>query len=108
MIEYPVDIVQKSAEEYQAAWVDFPAIAPAFGVSAHAAIQALIEASFSAISDLVARAQNPQPSPAAGRPTVTFGAPSLLSPHIGNLLSLTPGGTMMATYSWTNDAAYIE
>jgi hypothetical protein len=109
MLRYPVDVKQVSSERFRAVWVDFPDLSRGEGLSARAAFEALIDRSYSAIADLVATGRYPPPSPAEGRPVVSFSLPGqILAPHLARVLAVTRRGTEMATYSWTNDIAYVE
>lgn len=108
MVDYPIDVVRQSDVEFVATWVDFPALPAAMSDTPQGAFQALLDATFGAVADLVARGLGPNPSPANGRATVSIGDATLLSPHIGNLVNLTKKGTWMLTYAWSNDSAYIE
>jgi hypothetical protein len=109
MLNYPVDIKQVSSDRYRALWVDYPDIGRGEGGSAQAAFEALIDRTYGMIADAVAAGQQIPPSPADGRPVVGFSpAGEIKAPHLGRLLSVTRAGTHMATYSWTNDFAYVE
>ena len=109
MLEYPIDIKKVSSELYRAIWVDFPDLPRGQGATAQAAFQALVDNSFSIVADAVARSIHPDPSPSEGRPTVSFSEPSyFVPPHQGRLLSVTPRGTSMKTYGWSNGLAYFE
>ena len=109
MLSYPIDIKQVSSELYRAIWVDYPDDLRGEGASAQAAFEALINRSYGIIADLVAAGRHVPPSPADGRPVVTFSPPAeIKAPHIGRILSVTRSGSAMATYSWTNDVAYVE
>jgi hypothetical protein len=109
MADYPVDISTTPDGSYRAAWSDFPQLPPAVGVDAKAAFEALMNASFEDVADLVAKGEAPAPSPAAGRPAVWFSnATELQAHHVGRLVGVTPKGTAMVTYGWTNDLTYVE
>jgi len=109
MLSYPIDIKQISSDTFRAIWVDFPDFPQGRGKGAQEAFDALIDSSFGAVADFVASGRAPQPSVADGRPCVTFEPPKFLSPpHIGRLISITPSGTAMKNYSWTNGATYVE
>jgi hypothetical protein len=109
MLEYPIDVKRVSSDLCRAVWVDFPDFPQGRGANEQQAFNALIDASFSMIADVVARGSYPQPSPAEGRPVVTFEEPrKMAQQHMRHLLSVTPAGTRMITYSWTNELAYIE
>lgn len=109
MLNYPVDIKQVSSESYRAVWVDFPDLPQGQGKDARAAFEALIDNSFSIVSDLIARNLHAVPSPDEGRPVVRFSPPGQILPtHVNRLLSVTRNGTNMVTFSWTNDFTYVE
>jgi len=108
MFRFPVHISQTTPEEWTASWVDFPDLGSASSVDAQTAFEGLIEQTFSTVSELIAKGRHPQPSPANGRPVVSFSPPGRLQPpHLSRLVSVTRYGSMMTTYSWTNDFAYI-
>lgn len=108
MLSFPIDVRQRSPEGWFAYWVDFPDYGPISGHTPEAAFNALVDQTFNTIADLVNEGRAPQPSPANGRPTVTFSPVNkIIPPHIGRLIGVTRYGTLMTTYSWTNDFAYI-
>lgn len=109
MYQYPVDIHERRSGDFQAVWVDFPLIPPAFGPNRQAAFNALMDQSFLDVADLVAHGKAPLPSDPNDRPYASISTASVLQkPHLGRLVGVTQGGTKMTTYSWTNDLAYIE
>jgi hypothetical protein len=109
MLIYPIDIKQVSSDLYRAVWVDFADLPRGQGPTAEAAFTALVDKTLSIVADAVARNVHPEPSPSEGRPTVNLTAPShFVAPHQGRLLSVTPRGTSMKTYGWSNGLAYFE
>jgi hypothetical protein len=109
MLHYPIDIKRVSSDLYRAIWVDFPDLPRGQGATAEAAFRALVDQSFSIVADVVARNLHPEPSPSEDRPTVSISAPGHFVPaHQHRLLSITPRGTSMRTYGWSNGLAYFE
>ena len=109
MLRYPVDVKRIASDKCRALWVDFPDFPRGEGLDEQQALEALIDKTFNVIAEVIAQRRHPKPSPIEGRPTVAFDEPQeILAPHLRHLLSVTPAGAKMITYSWTNDLAYIE
>ena len=109
MLHFPIDVSRISGDVFQAAWVDFPNVPAATGDDPSSALASLMNNSLADVTDLIASGQGTQPSASNGRPVISIGAPITLRPYyINHLLGVTPNGTSMVNYSWTNDFAYFE
>jgi hypothetical protein len=109
MLHFPIDVLRVSNDVFQAAWVDFPNVPAATGDDPSSALASLMSDSLADVTDLVASGKGASPSASNGRPVISIGAPMTLKPHyIKHLLGVTPNGTAMVNYSWTNDFAYFE
>ena len=109
MLHFPINVSKVSNDFFQASWVDFPSLPAATGADPSSALASLLNDSLAHVTDVVASGQGVQPSASNGRPVISIGAPMTLKPyHINHLLGVTPNGTSMVNYSWTNDFAYFE
>ena len=109
MLNFPIEVLHLSNGLFQAEWVDFPSVSAATGSDPSDALKSLMNDSLADVSDLVASGQGTLPSPSNGRPVISISAPvPLRSYYINHLLGVTPNGTSMVNYSWTNDFAYFE
>jgi hypothetical protein len=109
VLEFPIDIKSATSGGYTATWVDFPDLPTGSGSDKRAAFENLMAISFDIVGQFVAAGQFSDPSPAEGRPTVSFADQQALIPkHLGRLLAITPHGNLMVTHSWTNSASYVE
>jgi hypothetical protein len=108
MLRFPVNLTETDARAWVASWVDFPHLDAVTADTAQGAFELLIDRTYEAVSDLIAKGQHPEPSAQRDRPVVSFSIPgSLVPPHLARLLSVTKLGSAMLTYSWTNDYAYV-
>ena len=109
MLQFPINIFQKSQDLVEAAWVDFPDIAPATGSNAEAAFRSLVDSSFNDVSRRVASGEILSATPTNGRPWVGVSASQEILPAPAvNLTDSQPSKTKMLNYSWTNDVTHPQ
>lgn len=109
MLHFPIDVSLVSNDSFQAAWVDFPTVPAATAADPDGALASLMNNSLSDVANLVASGQVTQATASNGRPIISISAPATLRPyHINHQLGVTPNGSSMVNYSWTNDFAYFE
>ena len=102
ILNYPVEILADGAAGHVARLVDLPQDAVGRGPSPEAAYMALMESAMTAVTSLMIKGKEPQPSADEGRPTIGITRPAGMTKV--QQLSLLAGGWKsgkMINYAWS-------